>query len=167
MALLDRALKLDDHYVPAQAAMSAACLALGRNEEALDHATRAAALAPRSVQPLVAEANALLALERDSEALAVLTNALSLDPQSAQIHVEMGDICLLNLDRPSDAIAHFQKATELDPTLARAWIRLADTHLRRGSAAEARPALEALRKLATNEKTTALIDKQLRALPPP
>jgi len=167
LGLLERALRANDHYVPARVALSATCLALDRKEEALDHARRATALAPHTVQPLIAEANALLALERDSEALEVLADASKLDPQNAQIHVEMGDICLLNLDRPTDALGHFQKATELDPTLVRAWAGLAKTHLRGNTPALARPALEALRKLAPDAKTTARIDQKLRTLPQP
>ncbi len=161
--VLQKALKIDSGFFPARVTLSASCLALDQNEEALDHARQAIALNPRHAFPHIALANVLLAMERDSAALAELETAVQCDPQNANLQMDLGDICLRNLNRPTEALEHYRRATELDPVLAPAWLRLAELDLRLGNTNECRAALQEARELTPDDPIIKGIETRLAA----
>jgi tetratricopeptide (TPR) repeat protein len=163
--LLERALAVDPGYVPALVALSAAEVGLGSNEAALSNAVRAVTLAPKAVQPYLAQANAFLALERDADAVAALEVAFQLDPQNVQVLGDMGDILLRNLGKPAEALAKFEQAVQVAPLSLLAHLKLADAQLTLGNRAAALAALENARRLAPDDPNVLALDRALKSPP--
>jgi tetratricopeptide (TPR) repeat protein len=141
-AVVQRALKLNDHYLPGWITLSYSSHALGQNEAALSAADRAITLAPTTAQPHLAKANVLLGMERDQEALAELEAAFRCDPKNAEIQVELGDVCWRNLHLADEALNYYRSATNLNPTLLLAYLRLAEFNLDRGETNSAREIIQ-------------------------
>jgi len=160
--ILQRALQIDDHFVPALITLSLVQQKLNESAPALATAERAIALAPNIAQCHVAKANALLALEHDEEAIAALETARRIDPQNAEIPMQIADILWRNLNRPLEAKQHYEAARKLDPIFAPIYVRLADLNLQLGNASEARQAIAKLRRVAPNLPELSLLEERLR-----
>jgi len=137
----------DPRNLPANIALSYACVALGSNDEASVRAQRAIELGPNVTQAHLAMANVLLAMERDAEALESLKNASRCDPANSGVYIELGDVIWRNLRRPEEALEQYRKAISLSPTSSQALGRLAELLLDRGGTNEAATTIESLRKL--------------------
>ncbi|MBK1665945.1 hypothetical protein CKO38_11765 [Rhodospirillum rubrum] len=87
---------------------------LGRRDEALVHAERAASLRPHDAIVLNTQANILRGLKRVDEAVAILERALACDGRSAETHSNLGLALLAAQDRQG-AEEHFRKAAALAP----------------------------------------------------
>ncbi len=99
----------------------------GRAVEAVALLERAAALAPKSGEPL----RQLASLKRDmglgEEAVATMSRALALEPAMTHGHFAMG-ILLSDLGRHDEAILEYEAETRISPEFAPAHLNLAVTY---------------------------------------
>lgn len=97
---------------------------LGRLSEAVEHLSRACALAPALTNARVALGVALQRQRRTEEAVEVLREAVRLDPENPWAHRNLG-ACLATMDQLEDAERHLQTATVLNPRDQPSWFGLA------------------------------------------
>ncbi len=99
----------------------------GRAREALSALERAAALAPRSGEPLMRLASLQRDLGMGEQALATATRALDVDPAVTHGHFARG-ILLGDLGRHDEAILEYEAETRLFPDFPPVHLNLAITH---------------------------------------
>jgi tetratricopeptide (TPR) repeat protein len=108
-------------------ALADSLIQAGRAREAVSALERAAALAPRSGEPLLRLASLQRDLGLGEQALATATRALDVDPVVTHGHFARG-VLLSGLGRHDEAILEYEAETRLFPDFAPAHLNLAITH---------------------------------------
>jgi tetratricopeptide (TPR) repeat protein len=116
----------------------------GDSPRALEHATRAARLAPENALAHGLRGLHLLQARRVEEAAAAFAEAVRLQPENPDLWANRGT-ALLELGRASAAVAAFERAVALAPERPRSHAQLANAHLFAGNYATAVGYLEAAR----------------------
>ena len=167
LRLLDQALRLEPHFVPALLLVDACCAAAVAKlwmspdtvpaafTRALRHARLAVQLAPEDADAVAALALRTAATTRDDEqAVALAQRAVAINPHSAPVLVRCGYACLL-VGRAEQALGLFQRALRLraaDPATAASWSGIGYALLALGRDAEA---IEAGRRAAQHDPESA------------
>ncbi|UCC74139.1 MAG: tetratricopeptide repeat protein [Gemmatimonadota bacterium] len=107
-----RALELNPNSPQAHHWYSSALEALGRFDDAIDHARRAVEIDPLSVYESVALGWQLIGARRLVEARERLAKAIELDPDFAIAHWLLGEANAYD-SRVAESVSHFQRAVEL------------------------------------------------------
>lgn len=121
-------------------------LALGRDEQALAYARRAAAAAPDAEWPLRLQAISAIRLGRRADAVQAARAAVMIDPRTPETHRLLAEILIETEGDLTKAWAAARYATELEPTDAISHATMGRVALAFGDEGTARRALnEALR----------------------
>lgn len=108
------------------ALLGAACIGLGRLEEAAQHLRRALALNPNHAGAHDNLGIVLAKLDRQAEAEVSFRDALRLNPSNPETHMNLGNV-LTTLKRLPEAEACYRRAVGLRPDFALAYFHLANT----------------------------------------
>lgn len=110
-----KALTLDRDYVPALIGRAAQRLAIGRSQDALDDAVRAAGLKPELAAPHRQMSLALTQLGNLEEALAAINRALEIDELNAESHQRRAKL-LFHMRRFGESLAAADRSFALMPS---------------------------------------------------
>jgi predicted O-linked N-acetylglucosamine transferase (SPINDLY family) len=129
LALIGKAIALNDHIPDCHNSIGIALCALGRLEDAVAHYKKALALDPQYAEAHNNLGNALKLQGKSDEAVAHFQRALVAKPDLAEAHNNLGN-ALREEGRLDDAVIRYQRALALNPNFA-------DAHNNLGTAFEA------------------------------
>ncbi len=118
LSLLDRALALDEAYLPARFERGRVLLALGRADDALATLTRTARELPEDAEAQSALAVARLATGDTEGALSAFERAVRLEPTSAERNANLGTAYMMRGD-VERAARSYETALRIEPNNAR------------------------------------------------
>lgn len=121
VSILDRALDINPHFVPALAQMSRALIGAGRAEESLLYIEKAFVLSPRDLNSFALylyEARACLQLRRYSEAAGAAQRSLNINSSWNFSWFIYAIICMA-LERSEEAAEALYTARKLQPSITR------------------------------------------------
>jgi SAM-dependent methyltransferase len=136
VALIGRAIALNEPVPEFHYNIGLALWALDRRDEASRHWARAVKLNPNFAEARLNLGNALREERRFDEAIVQHSVAVQLQPNSALAHNSLG-LSLAKAGRDADAIDHYRRAIALQPAFIDTYLNLAMAHSDRGETGEA------------------------------
>jgi tetratricopeptide (TPR) repeat protein len=130
--LLDRALKLDDHYPQAWMMLGSVRLAQRRTKEGLTALHKAIESDPQNPQSYKMLAFTYMQLHRPEEAMPVWRDLLKQDPNNVDAHTNLGST-LLSLKRYGEAVPQLEAAVALNKPSSNLNIALARAYIGAGN----------------------------------
>ena len=129
---LQRAVKLDDHYVDAWVTLGTLRLAQGRAQEGLTAMRTAIAVDPKDIRTYKVVGGALMSMHHPADAESVWRDVLKLDSNDAEVLRNLGEV-LLELKRFDEAIPDLESAMTLDKPTSSLKLALARAYFGAGS----------------------------------
>jgi tetratricopeptide (TPR) repeat protein len=163
--LLERALKLDDHYKDAWVMLGTLLFAKGQRKEGIADLRKAIELDPKDPHSYRVLAYAYMHASQPEEAIPVWQDLLKQDPKDINALITLGEI-LRSLKRYDEAIPLLESARAILPSSSPLDIALANAYLGAGKPDKAAPLLKeaadiSLSPMVWNEAAYALADNNL------
>lgn len=139
--LLERVRRFDPHYSGLELHYGAACLKMGRYQEARGHLERATADQPANTETFMLLGNCLLGLHKPAAASDRFRRALAIDATIPNAHHNLGICCFL-MGEHEQGIEHCRRAIELKPDYRMAIVKTVLAYQRLGRFGEARAMID-------------------------